>query len=122
MLKQWSRLQLLCLWFNLWLNLFLLDLSTLRSTSIRSSISLIDRVHILPIISVFTELQWLHVCLGLQDIGVPKTLLLELSVYQYYKDQTISLNGHFCLCIPACLFAKGTRLLTCIQFVVNCDV
>lgn len=117
MVKQWSKLQLLCLQFNFWLNLFLLALLTLRSASICSSISLIDRAYILPIISVFTEIQWLHVRLRLQEIGVSKTLLLELSVYQSYEDQTISLKWHSCLCIQVCLFAKGARLLTCIQFV-----
>lgn len=49
-------------------------------------------------------------------------LLLELSVYQCQEDQAISLKWKFCLCIPVCLFPKGTRLLTCIEFVVNCDI
>lgn len=126
MIKQWNKVQLLCLRcrrFNLWLNLFLLALSTSRSASSCSRVSFPHRYSLYTsIISVFTELQWLHVCLRLQEIGVSKTLLLELSVCQCYEDQTISLKWHFCLCIPVCLFPQGTRLLTCIQFVVNCDV
>lgn len=98
MVKQWNKVQPLCLQcrrFNLWLNLFLLALSTSRSAAICSSISLIDTVYILLVISVFTELQWLHICLRLQEIGVSKTLLLELSVYQCYEDETISLKWPF---------------------------
>lgn len=102
MVKQWNKVQLLhlqCRRFKWGLNLFLRALSTWRSASICSSFPhrYTDIFYRILIISASAALWWLHVCLRLQEIGVPKTLLLELSVYQYYEDQTITLKWHFCL-------------------------